>query len=63
MKDPYQAKIDLEFSVKSPMSARKFHEALLADEAWVNAQEDFFWDSSGDTYRTSFFLKKKAKNV
>jgi hypothetical protein len=63
MKDTYRAKVDLEFCVKSPMSARKFHEDLLQDGDWINAQEEFFWDSSGDTYRTSFFLKNKACNV
>lgn len=63
LRDPYKAKVDLEFFVKSPMSARKFHEALLQGDDLVNPQEDLLWDSSGDSYHTSFFLKNKALNV
>jgi hypothetical protein len=59
MREKYRAKVDLEFSVKSPMSARKFHESLLAGDSLVNAQEELTWDSSDDTYRTSFFLQNK----
>jgi hypothetical protein len=63
MRDKYVAKVDLEFCVKSPMNARKFHEALLQGDDLVNAGEEFVWDSSENTYRTSFFLKNKASNV
>jgi hypothetical protein len=63
LREPYKAKVDLEFFVKSPMNARKFHEALLQGDDFVNSQEDLLWDASGDTYHTSFFLKNKELNV
>lgn len=62
MRDGYSAKVDLEFSVNSPMSARKFHEALLQEE-FINGKEELTWESSGNVYQTSFVLKNKAFNV
>jgi len=60
MRDPYKAKLELEFMVKSPMNARKFHEALLQEDDFVDGENEFSWEASDDVYRTSFFLKNKA---
>lgn len=55
-RERYQAKVDLEFHVKSPMNARKFHEALLAGDAMIDRTSEVGWEASGDGYRASFFL-------
>lgn len=63
MREPYRAKLDLEFSVTSPMNARKFHEALLQDEEMVNTNDELTWESSESSYHTSFFLKNRTSHV
>ena len=63
MQEKYRAKVELEFSSKSSMNARKFHEALLQGDEFVNEQEELTWDSSGDIYRTSFFLNNKGSHA
>ncbi|HSW87255.1 MAG TPA: hypothetical protein VLG49_07150 [Rhabdochlamydiaceae bacterium] len=62
--DPYQAKVDLEFSSESPRLAREFHDALMAGDSMVNPQSEITWNVHQNTYRTSFFLKpQKATNI
>lgn len=63
LQEPYQAKVEIEFQVKSPMNARKFHEALLQGDEWVNADLDIIWEVLDDFYRISFFLKNRSPHV
>lgn len=56
-KSRYQAKIELELSIQSPMLARKFHEALLAEKSFIDTESDITWESAGDCYRVGFSLK------
>ncbi len=62
-RDPYQAKMEIEFETKSPLNARKFHEDLHEGEAWVDNKEDVQWEVSENTYRASFYLKKERTNA
>jgi hypothetical protein len=63
LRDPYTAKVELEFRVKSPMSARKFHEALLQGDALVDPNQEISWESLSNSYRTSFYLKNRQPYV
>ncbi len=56
---PYIAKVELKFSVKNPMNARLFHEALLQGDAFVDATKEISWETFSHSYKTSFFLKKR----
>ena len=58
-RDPYQAKMEIEFETKSSLNARKFHEEIHEGEAWVDNKEDVQWEVSENTYRTSFYLKNE----
>lgn len=62
-RDPYQAKLEIEFETKSSLNARKFHEEIHEGEAWVDNKEDVQWEVSENTYRTSFYLKKENPHV
>ena len=53
----YRVKIDLQFRVKSPMNARRFHEALLKGDEMVDPKREISWEALNDGYRASFFLK------
>lgn len=56
-KDPFLAKVELEFSFKSAMNARRFHDLILKGDHMINPKLDITWDVQNDTYRTSFYLK------
>jgi hypothetical protein len=56
---PYQAKVVLEFLMKSPLNARKFHETLLAGDELVDPSQEIEWGNFNDTYRVSFYLKNR----
>jgi len=58
----YRAKVDLHFKVKSPMNARRFHEALLKGDSLVDSTGEISWEAFSDGYRASFFLKQ-VKNA
>ncbi len=62
-KNPYLAKVDIEFKFKNAMNARKFHEALRAGDDRVNPNLEISWDALTDSYRTSFFLKNRSSHV
>jgi hypothetical protein len=62
-RDPYQAKIELEFRVKSPMSARKFHEALLQGDSFIDSTQEISWESLQNSYKTSLYLKNRPPYV
>ncbi len=63
MKDPYTAKVELEFRIKSPMNARKFHETLLAGDELIDLGTEITWESLADSYRTSFTLVQRIPHV
>lgn len=62
-KDPYLAKVELEFRFKSAMNARKFHEALREGDPLVDSKLEIGWDALHEGYRTSFFLKNRRPHV
>ncbi len=55
----YRVKVELEFSTDAPMMAREFHDALIAPNDLVDPKGEVKWSTSGDTFRTSFFLKNR----
>lgn len=58
--EPYLVKIDLEFQVHSPMTARKFHEYLLqGKDPLIQTNEEISWESLSHSYRTTFYLKNR----
>ncbi len=63
LKDPYTAQVTLEFQVSSPMTARKFHEALLTSDDWIDLDEEIAWESLSNSYRTTFTLKNRTPHV
>jgi hypothetical protein len=62
-KDPYLAKIEIEFCFKSATNARKFHEALREGDFFVDPQLEITWNARQDSYRASFFLKNRSPYV
>jgi len=62
-RDPYGAKVEIEFKTKSALNARKFHEALLQGDDYVDATQEISWDASDGKYRASFFLKNRQSHV
>ena len=64
MRDPYLAKVELQFRVNSSMSARKFHEELLKGDDLVDPNSDIVWENLGeDRYMVSFYLKNRTPHV
>jgi hypothetical protein len=62
-KEPYQAKVEIEFRFNSAINARKFHEALLKGDTVVDPALEVTWETLHDGYRTSFFLKNRSAHV
>lgn len=56
-KDLPQAKVEIEFTTKNPLHARKFHQSLHQGEGWVDNSQDIQWEALENLYRTSFYLK------
>ncbi len=63
LKEPYLAKVEIEFQFKSAMNARKFHEALRQGDDLVNPNLEIIWDALNEGYRVSFFLKNRSPYV
>jgi len=63
LRDPYAAKVEIEFRTKNPTTARKFHEVLLQGDALIDANQEISWESLPDSYRTSFYLKNRQPYV
>ncbi|GAB4226551.1 MAG: hypothetical protein Tsb0021_02640 [Chlamydiales bacterium] len=61
--EPYQIKVDLEFTTPSPKLAREFHDALIEPNAFIDSKSEIKWTSSKDKYRTSFFLKNRPSKT
>jgi hypothetical protein len=61
--EPYLAKVELEFKAKSPLNARKFHEALLKGDELIDSSLEVNWEALNDLYRVSFYLKNRSPHV
>lgn len=61
--EPYLVKVDLEFTAHTPALARSFHDALVAPNAFVNAERQIQWIPSKEKYTLSFYLKDKTRYV
>lgn len=57
LEDPYLAKVELEFTVNSPLHARKFHEMLLQESEKIDSSHEVSWEVLPGRYRTAFYLK------
>jgi hypothetical protein len=57
-KEPYVAKMNLEFTTKSALNARKFHDLILQAEGPIDETQDIEWEALDQVYRISFFLKE-----
>ena len=62
-KAPYEARVEIEFQVHHPTSARKLHEALLQENILIDTKREISWESLSDRYRASFFLKNRTPHV
>jgi type IV pilus assembly protein PilM len=60
LKEEYKAQVDLEFSTKNSTNARKFHEALLKSDDYIDTKQTIGWEASSQGYKATFFLKQKA---
>lgn len=59
-RDPYQIKVDLEFTSPSSQLAREVHDAFVAPNPFIDPQEKVKWAYSRGTYKASFFLKDRT---
>lgn len=58
--EPYQAKLEVEFHIPTPTTARKLHESLLQEQKWISLETPIEWDAlNNDIYRSSFYLKNR----
>lgn len=55
---PYQVKIDLEFTASSPAIAQRFHEALEKAPTLVDKKQKVAWTAQKESYKLSFVLRK-----
>lgn len=61
-KEPYLAKVEMEFKTTNALNARQFHEALLQEKNWIDSSQEISWESNEDSYRVGFFLKKQDRS-
>jgi hypothetical protein len=62
-RDPYLAKIEMQFTCKNAMTARKFHEELLKGDYLVDSNQEITWEALSDAYQVSFYLKNRTPYV
>ena len=55
---PYQVKVELEFTAKSPAAAQHFQEALEKAPTLVDKKQKIAWTAQKDSYKLSFVLRK-----
>jgi hypothetical protein len=55
---PYQAKVELEFTAESPAIAHRFQEALEKAPTLVDKKQKIAWTTQKDSYKLSFVLRK-----
>jgi len=60
-REKYRVKLDVEFTVDSPRTAREFHDALLEKNAFVDAKQGVKWSSQNGHYHASLYLNDKTK--
>lgn len=60
--DPYQIKVEIDFTSPLPKWARAFHDALITPNPWVDPRAEIKWNASHGRYQTSFFLKISPLN-
>ena len=63
LEEPYRVKIEIEFETESPMSARKFHQALIKGDERIDPRQEIGWEPINNGYRASFFLKNRSPYV
>jgi hypothetical protein len=63
MRDPYQAKVELQFRLKHSMSARNLHEELLRGDHLVDSSQEIIWEPFNDGYQATFYLKNRVPHV
>ncbi|HEY5236317.1 MAG TPA: hypothetical protein VIJ14_09080, partial [Rhabdochlamydiaceae bacterium] len=54
---PYQVKVDLEFTAESPAVAHRFQEALEKAPTLVDKKQKVAWTANQDSYKLSFVLR------
>ncbi|MBS0624656.1 MAG: hypothetical protein JSS32_01230 [Verrucomicrobia bacterium] len=59
----YKAQVELEFSMKNAINARKFHEALLKGDDLVDPKEKIGWEVLPNGYKATFILKQRNRDV
>lgn len=62
LKEPYLAKVEVEFRAES-MASRHFHEELLNGNHLVDANQEIGWEKLPDGYRATFSLKNRVPYV
>lgn len=63
MKEPFKAKVIIEFRTKSQMNARKFHESLLKEGHLIDQTELIDWEATPEGYRATFYLVNRIPYV
>ncbi len=54
--EPYRAQVELCFTAKNATQARKFHEALLKGDEFIDSSQPIGWETCPDGYKASVFL-------
>lgn len=60
-KEKYRTLVEVEFLSPHASEAKKFHEALIAPNAFVDAKSPITWESVKGKYKTTFYLKDKTR--
>jgi len=56
--EPYQAKVEIEFTAESPAIAHRFQEALEKTPTLVDKKHKIAWTAQNKSYKLSFVLRK-----
>ncbi len=59
-KERYLVKVELEFTSETPKAAREFHDALLAQNDFIDPKGEVKWNTLKGKYKVSFYLKDKT---
>ena len=62
-KEPFLAKVELEFNFQNALNARRFHDALQAGDKKIDTSREISWEVDHDCYRTSFYLNNERPHV
>lgn len=58
LQEEYKAQVELTFRAQNATQARKFHEALLKGDDYVDPKQQIGWETSAQDYKATFFLKQ-----